>query len=141
MACDLQLCHASGMKFKIKSKIIEVPTYTAENVFGCKKAFIGFAGNADQMTNVWDWINSPNDYKKPPRIKEIELLLLNDKGQIFHGTNLNNWLAADTEYMSIGTGMHFAMSAMSLGKTPKEAVKVAMKLDPNTGFGVKEYKI
>lgn len=39
---------------------------------------------------------------------------------------------------AIGSGQKFAMAAMMCGKTPKEAVEIAMQLDPDTGGGVIE---
>lgn len=39
---------------------------------------------------------------------------------------------------AIGSGQKFAMAAMLCGKTPKEAVEIAMQLDTNTGGGIIE---
>ena len=139
MACDLQFTHRSGMKIKGFTKIAEVNPKLCEEMFGCKKAYVGFSGNADVWSNVVVWLDNPED--KPPKCRGLEMLLLTDKGHIYHGTNLTNWMRLNEEFFSIGAGMQYAMTAMALGKSPKEAVLVASKYDPSTGMGAKEYKV
>ena len=43
--------------------------------------------------------------------------------------------------VSIGSGSDFAITAMTLGKTAIEAVKIAIKLDPNSGGKVNSVKV
>jgi hypothetical protein len=139
MACDLQFNHSGGIKFKGKTKIIELSKAVAKELFGCNKAFIGFAGNADVWGEVVAWFAKPDD--KPPKMKGIELLMLTDEGKLYHGTTTTNWMLLDEPYFSIGSGMHLAIAAMAVGSTPADAVKVAAKHDPNTGCGVKVYNL
>jgi hypothetical protein len=137
MACDLQFTHSGGIKFKGKTKIIDLKPEVAKAIFGVNRAFIGFCGNADIWGEIVSWYDSPGE--KLPKTKGIELLLLTDKQKIYHGTTLSNWMEICEPHFSIGSGMHLALSAMQIGATPKEAVKAAAKYDPNTGMGVKEY--
>lgn len=137
MACDLQFTHSGGIKFKGKTKMIELKTSVSQELFGVKRAFVGFAGNADIWGNVVSWFVQPTS--EPPKCKGIEFLMLSDGGKIYHGTTMSNWMQIDEPYFSIGSGMHLAIAAMAAGATPKEAVKIAAKHDPNTGQGVKEF--
>ena len=139
IACDLQFSHSSGLKFKGASKIIELKADLARSMFQTEKAFIGFCGNADIWGDVVSWLSVPEG--KPPKLKNIELLLLTGNRQIYHGTSLTNWLKLDVKHFAIGSGSHLAMGAMEVGKTPVEAIKAAAKHDPMTGMGYKEYSI
>lgn len=133
MAGDKQFTHSSGLMITGKTKIYEVPEQTAIDVFNTKRAFIGFCGNADSFGDVINWLWYPEE--KAPRCKGIEMILLNANGQIFHGTNMRNWMLINQPFFSVGSGMQYAMGAMSVGKTPYEAVKIASKHDANTGKG------
>ena len=130
MAGDRQFTHASGMKMLGRTKIIEVPL---PEIFECRRAFLGFAGNADVFSNVVGWLHDPTG--KPPKCRDIEMLMLTDKGTIMHGTNLSNWTEICNPHYAIGSGMQYAQAAMSLGKDPYEAVRVASKHDAMTGMG------
>jgi hypothetical protein len=132
MAGDRQFTHNGGMKMLGKTKIYEIPESSAMSIFDTKRVFVGFCGNADNFATAVGWLHLPEG--KPPKVKDIEMLLLNDKGQIFHATNLVNWMRICSPFYSIGSGMHFAQAAMAAGKDPYEAVKIASTLDPSTGM-------
>ncbi len=119
------------------TKVLTLEGEIPKALFGVNKAFVGFAGNADVWADAIGWFHNPED--KPPKLKGIEFLMLTDKKQIFHGTNLRNWMLLSEKHFSIGSGMPYALAAMSVGKTPLEAVKVASKHDVNTGLGFLEY--
>ena len=139
IACDLQFTHSSGIKFKGKTKIIELKPAVALEMFGQEKVWIGFCGNADAWGQLVCWFDNPT--QKLPKLKEIELMMLTGDGKIYHATTLDNWMLIEEPFFSIGSGMHIALGAMATGASPTEAVKIAAKLDPNTGKGVKTYKI
>lgn len=44
-------------------------------------------------------------------------------------------------YTAIGSGQHFALAAMHLGKNPKQAVEVAAELDLFTGGSIREMTV
>lgn len=129
MAGDRQFTHSSGMKMLGATKIIEVPNPL---LFDVKRAFIGFAGNADSFGEIISFLHDPTG--KPPKCRGVEMLMLTDKGRIMHGTNLSNWLYIQDKHYAIGSGMQYAQAAMASGKSPFEAVKVASKFDPMTGM-------
>lgn len=125
--------------FKGGFKVLTLPENTATQLFGVKKGFVGFCGNADVWGDVVAWLTTLDG--KPPKTKgDVEFLMLNDQG-IYHATNMNNWMKIEEPHFSIGSGMQFAMAAMDAGKTPMEAVKLASKRDRSTGMGFKEYSL
>ena len=139
MACDLQATHSGGVKFKIATKIIDVPTENAMKLFGTKRALIGFCGSVDTWGEVVGWFHIPEG--KPPKCRGIEMLMLNENKELWHATNLVNWTELKVNEFAIGSGMQFAIAAMDTGKSPLEACKLASKYDPNTGMGYKVYKL
>lgn len=139
LACDLQFTYGGTTKFKGKTKVLPLEGKVCEDMFGVKKAFLGFAGNADQWGNVVNWFSLPEG--KLPKMKNIEFLLLTDAKKIYHGTNLSNWMLIPEPFFAIGSGRGFALAAMASGKSPLEACKVASKFDINTGLGFLDYKL
>jgi ATP-dependent protease HslVU (ClpYQ) peptidase subunit len=130
MAGDRQFTHNSGMKLLGKTKILQVPL---PEIFDCKKAIIGFAGNAEIWGDIVAWLHSPEG--KAPRCRDIEFLMLQNGGKLFHATNMQNWLEIKDPFYAIGNGMQYAQAAMASGKDPYEACKIASKYDPMTGLG------
>jgi len=139
IACDLQFTYGGNMKFKGVTKVLDVPPAACEDIFNVDRCLIGFSGNADTWGEVVAWFYDTS--QKAPKCNGIEFLMLNSKHQLFHGTNLRNWMLLPEKHFAIGSGMDFAIGAMTSGKTPLEAVKVASKHDSKTGMGFKEYFI
>lgn len=56
-------------------------------------------------------------------------------GEVLHHCVKGGVYTADTVNIpyAFGSGQHFALSALDMGKTSKEAVKYAMTRDPSTG--------
>ena len=133
MAGDRQFSHSAGVKMRGRTKIYEIPSEVSQEMFGNKRVFVGFAGNADAFADAIGYLHSPSE--SPPKIRGVEMLMLNERGEIYHATNFRNWLLIDQDHFAIGSGMQFAMAAMGSGKDPLEAVKIASKYDSNTGMG------
>ena len=137
IAGDRQANHNGGLKFKIKSKI-----YSFSNSDFYKYSFhIGLAGNVDTFPEVIAFFLDPSNVEKTPKLKGGEGIILSEDGKIWTFADPSKWLYIDQPYYAIGTGMNFAMGAMSAGATPYEAVKYAEKLDPQTGMGVTKIDI
>ncbi|HRC96243.1 MAG TPA: hypothetical protein PK317_05550 [Coprothermobacter proteolyticus] len=141
MTCDLQFTHSSGLKFKGFTKCKVVPKIISTSMFGAEKVIVGACGDADKMGVAWSWLEDPVGYGKLPKLKGVEFIALTSDGDILTSANLINWIKVDEPFYAIGSGSHFAIGAMSAGKTTVEAVRAAMKHDPATGMGVKTYKL
>lgn len=136
IACDLQFTKGN-LKLKGVTKVLEINGDICKEMFNCSEALMGFSGNADIWGEVVSWFYDPEE--KPPKCRGIEFLLLTNTKKLYHGTNLRNWMLLPEKHFAIGSGCDFAMAAMTAGKTPLEAVKIAGKHDANTGLGYKEY--
>ena len=137
IACDLQFTHGTT-KFKGKSKIFELSPDVCAAMFNCKKGFIGGSGDASSMGRAWAWFSNPEG--RAPSIRNTTFLLLSDQG-IFVTHDLHSYISVKEKHYSIGSGADFARTAMELGKTPIEAVRMAGKFDIGTGMGYKEYTL
>lgn len=139
MACDLQATFGKQTMFKIATKILKLEGDVPEKIFGVNKCLIGFAGDVNEWGEVVNYLLTLDG--KPPKTKNLEMLMLTDKKQLFHGNNIRNWTLMLEPHYSIGSGQHFALGALAAGHTTKQAVKAAMEYDPFTGRGIKEYSI
>jgi ATP-dependent protease HslVU (ClpYQ) peptidase subunit len=140
IACDLQMTYGGGIKMKTASKILELNPDVAKHLFNSDKAFVGFSGNASTWGAAVAWFIDPS--VKPPNLRGgVEMIALTSNKDILHSTTLTTWLPIKEKHTSIGSGMPFALSALELGKTPKEAVLFASKRDIYSGMGVKEYTL
>lgn len=136
MACDLQATHSSNYKLKVKTKIFEIENKHLWNT----PFLVGYSGNVDEVPGVIAYLLTADQTTKPPKAKTIEGLILTKDRKIFSFFgNPSTWIQIDQPYYAIGSGMHFAGSAMECGKTPLEAVKIASKFDTGTGMGFKTF--
>lgn len=97
---------------------------------------VGFAGAGNAMFKIADWWLSGCEGEAPlpdtSRDESCVGLLVTRKGVfvLFDGIHP---MSIDDPWFAIGSGSDFAISAMSLGKTSKEAVEHAMQFDAGTG--------
>lgn len=124
---------------KTSSKILTINEEVAKSLFNCKSALLGFSGNAGSWGTVVGWLSNPQG--KPPKIKDIELVLLTSDKQILHSNSLTSWVGLKDKSFAIGSGGPYALAALDMGKTPKEAVAAACKRDVFSGMGVRSYQI
>lgn len=138
IAGDRQCTHGGGMKFKLKTKIFKFEQPILYHV----PFYVGLAGTVEKFADVLEFFNDPTQYKSPPKLGNGEGVILATDGKIFtFFKDPTNWLVVDQPTYAIGSGMHFAMGAMASGATPVEAVKVAIKNDPSSGFGVTSFDL
>lgn len=138
MACDLQMTQHNSVKWKAKTKIYKFKAH--EKTYPHCDFVVGFAGSAGEIISAVEFFSNPESFKKIPYIKTLTGLVLTEVGYIFLMSSLDQWLLIDEPFAAIGTGTPFALGAMELGATPKEAVRAAMKRDPFTGLGVKTHR-
>ena len=134
IACDKQATHASNFKFKVKTKLFEI-----ENpLFYPTRFIIGYAGDLNIVPDILAYLTDVTGQTKQPKQKTTEFLVLTEDKKLFTFITPTKWILIDEPYYAIGSGMHYALGAMSAGATPLEAVKAAAKCDPNTGLGFKQ---
>lgn len=136
IACDLQATHSGGLKFKLKTKILEF----YQPLIWPTPFYVGLCGDVDSFPDMIDYFSDPTA-RKPPKGGSGDFLILTDDKKIFTFKNPSKWIAVNQDFYAVGTGMNYAMSAMECGKTPLEAVKIASKFDLYTGMGFKHIDI
>ena len=96
--------------------------------------FFGGAGNFEQVLAVRAWLDEGGD--KPTELNNFSGILVAPNGTAYR---LEERLILDRileRCHSVGSGSPFAITAMALGKTAREAVGIAAGFDPGTGGGV-----
>jgi hypothetical protein len=93
----------------------------------------GGAGVFEQVLAVRDWLQDGG--AKPEGLNEFSGILI-ESGTAYR---LEEKLIRDRileRCHAVGSGAPFAITAMALGKTAREAVLIAARFDPRTGGGV-----
>lgn len=141
MASDRQYSHSGGMKFLGGYKCQVVPQEFSEIFYDTPKMILGMCGDADMMSNIWEYVYDAQRAKKLPKFKGVEILALKADGTIMTSQNMSSWLLVKEPYYAIGSGMQYAIAGMASGLTPIEAVKLASKYDIYTGKGYKQFSL
>lgn len=96
-------------------------------------SLFGGAGIIEQILAVRAWLEEGGD--KPERLDDFSGILI-ESGRAYR---LEEKLIRDRiveRCHAVGSGAPFAITAMALGKTAREAVLIAARFDPRTGGGV-----
>ena len=101
-------------------------------VFKHKGNLVGIAGTYTDCIQFMAWYRAGMK-GEAPKMKNVSALLLSKEGLIFSFDGSCNSYRITDPFMAIGSGAHAAMGAMHMGATPALAVKVASKVDSNTG--------
>jgi ATP-dependent protease HslVU (ClpYQ) peptidase subunit len=67
------------------------------------------------------------------KTEDCDLLFLSPAGKLFVTENGSEAMTVSDPFYAIGTGAQAALAAMHMGATPREAVRIAAKIDANTG--------
>ena len=102
----------------------------------------GASGCAEDAADFMGVMNGLQTQRPMPRLKygheykDFDALVVFQGDVYWYGVNGVPVLVGSPA--AIGSGGKFAMAAMMCGKIPREAVEIAMLLDPDTGGGVIE---
>lgn len=138
-ACVHDLVSPSGMK-----KIYHPAEGEYWEVMGVKCLAAAFAGSSDGILHVIDMLKEGLTHKtRSPQDIEIAInviLVLENKSCYVYSAVTNSRTGRNSSVLipftppvSCGSGQGFAYSMMAIGKSPEQAVKHAMKMDPYTG--------
>ena len=94
-------------------------------------ALIGTAGGAEVSRMFVHWYAFGADLSDRPQGMDAVALVLDTNGLFVYEGNCYPVEITD-EFMAIGSGAEVAVAAMMLGKSPKEAVAIACKVDLHT---------
>jgi hypothetical protein len=100
-------------------------------------------GNTSQILEMIHWIKKgakvgtfPHRQRDPDT--SCSILLVNAQGAILQYESTPHPIEVENPFWAIGSGSHYAMAAMHLGRSARQAVEVACALDPGCGDGVDE---
>jgi ATP-dependent protease HslVU (ClpYQ) peptidase subunit len=102
---------------------------------------VGTVGSVADCQAFMEWLKRGDD-THPPRKGEYSALVIDPRGKVReleNGSVLPSPRGA--KFFALGSGGTFALAAMYAGATATEAVKIAAKIDTNTGLPVKTLKI
>ena len=93
----------------------------------------GCAGLTQECQAYTRWIDG--EIEKPD-FTDISILSIDQKGRIWYANQSMLWARIITKRWAIGSGCDYALGAMAAGKSAADAIRIASKLDVNTGLGV-----
>lgn len=123
LAADRQACAAVTRRI---TKIWRLPD----------GSLFGGAGVFEQVQVVRDWLIAGEPKQKPGRLNSFTGLLISPEGKAFRLESRLNRSPIQEPWHAIGSGQAFALTAMLLGKTAREAIAIAARFDADTGGGV-----
>jgi len=107
-----------------------------QKIFKKSGVYYCLAGEYAQALAVMDYLVTKKNEPVFPK-PEYQVLVISDTAQIFDGELHPS--PVEPPY-AMGTGAQFAYGAILSGKTAKEAVEVAIKLDPYSGGKIRTHK-
>lgn len=132
LACEGKETHSDGF----------IVSWNTEKVLLHNDAYYGFCGSTHHTLVVMDTIKANGELTDVSPDITLQFIKMHKKGPPLLLWLENGHLTQEIigkEGMAIGSGMNYAMVAMSCGKSAVEAVKEAIKWDCFSGGKVKSY--
>ena len=104
----------------------------------------GISGHSGFHTFVAEWIAAGCKWSARPKIPEgtnLHILVAKTSGSIL---SINQTFVAteiETDFVAIGSGNEFAMGAMAMGASARDAVLVAARFDVFTGGNIDVFRL
>lgn len=93
----------------------------------------GGAGDMDDLAIFFEWLRNGQPPDERPVFEEpLDILEVASDGIYLWGKKFVRLKIHQPVYC-VGSGAHYAMGALAQGATPKQALKIASKLDSGTG--------
>jgi len=128
LAADKQ-CTTVGYAHKV-TKIFRVPG-----------GRVGFAGNGGHSVALLEWFRNGRDVATWPKKDggdSASAVFVSDDGIVhgYSGDDGPHAMIYEDKFVAWGAGRDYALAAMYLGRTAREAVEVACVLDTTCGMGI-----
>ena len=135
MVADRQVSYGNMIGSADKARRVESAEFDAVALVGC-------TGDAMLIIPMFEWIEGgcdPDSFPKAitPESDFMALVVMSSGSTLVFGTSPHP-VFQDPGIFAIGSGRDFAMAAMYLGKSAREAVEVASHFDITCGCGVTE---
>lgn len=109
-------------------------------IFRHKDSLIALCGNGPHACAMLGWYYAGADvqkFPKPATPDEAGSLMVFSKHGISEYAGTSGYcMKNESAYVAYGCGRDYALAALYLGKTAREAVKVACALDTQCGIGI-----
>jgi hypothetical protein len=120
MACDSRLTFGNEF-YTVSDKIMRI----GEEIVGC-------AGDTDAIFKFLEWFRVKGPMPEMDGEKRFEAIVLNRKGIHIYVNSFYPMTIRERFYTG-GSGGMAAKAALLCGKTPSEAVRIAIQCDNNSG--------
>ena len=100
---------------------------------------VGVCGDADKIAMLFDWLERGGDPKDYPEFQKTDysgLLVITPFKDIWKFESQPLPIVIEDSFFAMGSGRDYAITAMHMGATAIEAVKVACEFDVSCGNGV-----
>lgn len=94
---------------------------------------VGCAGITEECHAVREWLLGQRDQ---PEVTDVRIMGVDDTGFVWVGSKPGFWAPVGRRPWAIGSGADYALGAMAAGKSARQAVLIASRLDTYTGDGV-----
>lgn len=111
--------------------------YLVDKLRKGKVSVYGSAGDWDKILKFYEALEGKGELDSDCDIEVLELR--HDGLWVYEGTLIPARLK--NRFYAIGTGAGYALAAMHLGKSPREAVQIAALFDPGTGGPIDVLKL
>lgn len=104
-------------------------------------AFVGMCGNAAEGYDMIEWVRAgriPDEFPVNQRDDKLwaSCLVIERDGRVNLYERSPNPVCIEEKLIAIGSGRDFALAAMYLGKSAREAVEIACVFEQGCGNGV-----
>lgn len=132
-------CQSTYGSFPVKAHKLHRLTYKGKN------AVAGCAGTIQEFDPIITWVKNGCKKKQRPDVEDekpdFSIMVVTEDGEVHYACNSLFFHEMGKSRWAIGSGSDYALGAMEAGKTAKEAVDIASRLDVNTGLGIDEIDI
>jgi ATP-dependent protease HslVU (ClpYQ) peptidase subunit len=114
---------------------------TVTKVFEYQGKGIGIAGYISQGLALLEWYKkgcNPNDYPEFQKGEDDAILVVADRNSVITYGYTHCPIVYEDSIFATGSGRDYALAAMYLGKSAREAVLVASHFEEGCGMGVDE---
>jgi len=109
--------------------------HSCTKIYRRKGYAIGFSGYLQEGLQFCDWFHK-REGKCPLKKTDALVMNLTTGGCVHWEAKAKIGIPVEDPCTAIGSGAGLAIGAMEAGATPQQAVKIAAKRDPATGFGI-----
>jgi len=117
--------------------------FTITKIFKIEEGLVGIDGNADIGIQLIEWFKEGANPKDYPEVQKNDdryahMLLITPEKKILKYERQPYPILIEEPFCASGCGRDFALAALSLGKSSREAVELASRFDTGCGNGIDE---